>query len=115
MSHHVGNDKPATETAHGTDAHPPVHAELPEEILAPDERPTPVWLPLVGVGLAVLALGFFVSGHAESKTKAELESTQAPVGAHDLAAPTPANSAPAAPVAPAPAPPAPAVPEGNCN
>jgi hypothetical protein len=35
--------------------HAPHPHDLPEEILAPDEAPTPLWLPVLGATLFLLA------------------------------------------------------------
>lgn len=55
MSVHGDHDS----SDHGDDhAHDP---EPPEEVLADDEQPTPLWLTLLGGGLFVLATLIFVA------------------------------------------------------
>lgn len=36
------------------------HVEPPEETLAADEAPTPLWFPLVGLALALVVLVLFI-------------------------------------------------------
>lgn len=38
----------------------PEHDAETEEVLAPDEAPTPLWLPLLGAGLLLVAAVLYV-------------------------------------------------------
>jgi hypothetical protein len=58
-----------------------------EEILAPDEAPTPMWLPLLGVALLLLGAFYFALGSG-----AEPASDAAAAGARPSAA-APADEA----------------------
>lgn len=58
------------------------HAEQ-EEVLAPDEAPTPMWLPLLGAALLLLAVIFFAvhSRAGKSPTQAGEATPEAAAGA----------------------------------
>jgi hypothetical protein len=43
-----------------------------EEVLEPDEAPTPAWLPLVGLGVLLIALLAFVAARPAAKQTAEV-------------------------------------------
>jgi hypothetical protein len=65
-----------------------------EEVLAPDEAPTPMWLPLLGVALLLFA-GLFVATRGGDEPAAEgaeqpaTEPAAAPAQAAEEAAPDP--------------------------
>ncbi len=83
------------------------HADDDEPIneLLPDEPHTPMWLPLLGGVLALLAILAFLITRPPGKTAKQLSKRSA--AAQGSAAPAPASAAPAkgaAPAKPAPAP-----------
>lgn len=63
-----------------------------EEILAPDEAPTPMWLPLLGVALLLLGAFYFALG---SGTEGSGDDTAAPGAAEPAAAADQPDEAPA--------------------
>jgi hypothetical protein len=59
------------------------HDELPEETLAADEAPTPGWLPLLGIGLALAGLfGYLLLKPAEPNGAGSKRGADAAAPAH---------------------------------
>jgi hypothetical protein len=67
------------------------HAEE-EEVLAPDEAPTPMWLPLIGGALLLLAI-IFVAASGPSEGAAAREGASGSDQDNPAAAPSDAPSA----------------------
>jgi len=63
--------------ASGDDYQPDDPDEFPEEQLGPDEAPTPDWLPLLGIGIALLALFSWLVTRPTNKTAEELAASSA--------------------------------------
>jgi hypothetical protein len=64
MSGHGETDSGSTVAA-SNEEHLPA-----EEVLAPDESPTPLWLPLVGLTLTLVALLFWVVSGSDEESRA---------------------------------------------
>ena len=63
--------------ASGDDYQPDDPDELAEEQLGPDEAPTPDWLPLLGIGIALLALFGWLVTRPTNMTADELATSSA--------------------------------------
>ena len=69
---------------------------IPADRPGPDEPRTPLWLPLVGIGLVLFALLAYVVTRPAGKTAAELTSEAAPPGSVAAAAAPPGSAQPGA-------------------
>jgi hypothetical protein len=70
---------------------------IPADRPGPDEPRTPLWLPLVGIGLVLCALLAYLVTRPAGKTAAELTSEAAPPGSVATAAAPPGSAQPALP------------------
>jgi hypothetical protein len=65
--------------------------ELPEEQLAEDEAPTPSWMPLLGIALALVVLFAWLITRPAGKTADELAAAAAAASAKAAASAQPAD------------------------
>jgi hypothetical protein len=69
---------------------------IPADRPGPDEPRTPLWLPLIGIGLVLFALLAYVTTRPAGKTAAELASEAAPSASVVVAAALPGSAQPGA-------------------